>query len=164
MRFALEQTLPAEVDEVLAALLDPDLLRSMDGLPKLGAPHLLSQEHDGDVVVQRVRYAFTGDLSPAVTRVIDPKKLTWINETTYDLAARRATARILPDHYANKLRCSGTHTFTAGAGTTVRRIDGDLAVSFPIVGRLVERAIVSGLDDHLRAEADLLATWLRNKG
>jgi len=45
----------------------------------------------------------------------------------------------------------------------VRRVEGDLAVSVPLVGRRVERAIVSGLEDHLQAEADLLASWLRNK-
>src|SRR3954453_656680 len=164
MRFSLDQELAADADEVLAALLDPALLQSMDGLPNLGAPKLLSQERDGDVVVQRVHYEFTGTLSAAVTRVIDPRNITWIDESTYDLAARRATFRVIPDHYANKLRCSGVQTFVAGDGGTLRRLEGDLSVSVPLVGRVVERAIVAGLQDPLRAEADLLATWLHDKG
>ena len=164
MRFTLDQQLPGTVDQVLAALLDPELLERLGELPNLGAPDVLSQERDGDVVVQRVRYAFTGSLSPAVTRVIDPAKVTWIDETTYDLVARRASFRIIPDHYENKLRCAGAHTFTERDGGTVRHIDGELTVRVPLVGRVVERAIVGGLQDHLRAEADLLATVLEDNG
>lgn len=162
MRFTLEQELPGTVDDVLAALLDPELLRCLGDLPTLRPPEVLSQERDGDVVVQRVHYAFAGTLSPAVTRVIDPQKVTWIAETTYDLAARRASFRVIPDHYVNKLACAGTHTFTARGASSVRRVDGELTVRVPLVGRVVERAIVSGLEDHLRTEADLLAEWLED--
>lgn len=164
MRFSLDQELPGTVDRVLAALLDPELLANLGELPNLGAPEVLSQERVGDVVTQRVRYAFTGSLSSAVTRVIDPKKVTWVDETTYDLAARRASFRIIPDHYEKKLRCAGTYTFTERDGVTVRHAEGDLSVGVPLVGRVVERAIVSGLQDHLRAEADLLAVLLERNG
>jgi hypothetical protein len=39
-------------------------------------------------------------------------------------------------------------------------VEGDLTVSYPLVGRAVERAILSGLQDHLAGEADLLARRL----
>lgn len=164
MRFSLEQELPGSVDDVLAALLDPAFLRRLGELPKLRPPALLSQERDGDVVVQRVQYAFAGSLSPAVTRVIDPDKVTWVDESTYDLAARHATFRIIPDHYAGKLRCAGTYTFSARGGVCLRAVDAELSVRVPLVGKVVERAIVAGLLDHLRIEADLLARWLEDNG
>lgn len=164
MRFSLEQELPGTVDDALAALLDPELVRRLGELPKLRAPELLSQERDGDVVVQRVQHAFAGSLSPAVTRVIDPDKVTWVDETTYDLAARRATFRIIPDHYGSKLQCSGTYTFAARGAGCVRSVAAELSVRVPLVGRIVEKAIVAGLLDYLRAEADLLARWLEHNG
>ena len=164
MRFSLDQELPGTVDQVLTALLDPELLARLGELPNLGAPEVLSQERDGDIVTQRVRYRFTGSLSSAVTRVIDPEKVTWVDETTYDLSARHATFRIIPDHYGNKLRCAGTYSFTAHGAATIRHAEGDLSVGVPLVGRVVERAIVSGLQDHLRAEADLLAILLERNG
>ena len=164
MRFSLDQELPGDADAVLAALLDPEFLRCLGDLPNLGAPEVLSQERDGDVVVQRVHYAFTGTLSPAVTRVVDPTKITWVDEVTYDLAAKRASFRIVPDHYVNKLRCAGTYTFTPRGESTVRSVAGELTVGVPLVGRVVERAIVSGLQDHLRTEADLLAEFLEVNG
>jgi hypothetical protein len=164
MRFALEQELPGTVDAVIAALLDPEFLRRLGDLPTLDVPRVLDQTRTGDRVVQRVHYTFTGSLSPAVTRVIDPKKVTWIDETTYDLTAKQASFRIIPDHYVNKLRCAGSYTFTGRGDATVRRVDGELSVRVPLVGRVVERAIMSGLEDHLGTEGRLLATWLEDNG
>lgn len=160
MRFTLEQSLPGTVDEVLGALLDSEFLACLGDLPKLAPPEVLDQARDGDRVVQRIRYRFTGTLSSAVTRVIDPSKLTWVQATTYDLAARHATFRVIPDHYGSKLRCEGTYTFTARGIGTVRCVDADLSVSIPLVGRAVERAIVSGLREHIDTEGELLAEWV----
>lgn len=163
MRFALEQTFAGAVDEVLAVFTDPAFLATLDQLPNLGEPEVLEHRTDGGRVFQRVRYRFTGTLSPAVSRVLDPSRLVWVDETTYDTGARTATFRILPEHYANRLTCSGAYRFVPdgeGDGATVRRAEGDLRVSYPIVGRAVERAIVSGLSDHLRAEGELVERWL----
>ncbi len=43
-------------------------------------------------------------------------------------------------------------------GETARQVvEGDLVVHFPLVGRAVERAIVSGLEENLARQADVLA-------
>jgi len=160
VRFALEQHLPATVAEVLAALTDPAFIASLAGLEKLGEPQLLDQHVDSDRVVQRVRYPFTGSLSPAVTAVVDPARLVWVEECTYDLGAATASFRILPEHYANRLRCTGRYRFEGDDGATTRFVEGDLSVSYPFVGRAVERAIVSGLESHIQEEAGLLTDWL----
>jgi hypothetical protein len=36
-------------------------------------------------------------------------------------------------------------------------------VSYPLVGRAVERAILSGLEESLDAEAELLGRWLARR-
>ena len=163
MRFSLDQDLPGAVDEVLGVLADPGFVPELGALPKVGPPELLEHRVTDDILHQRVRYRFTGALSPAVTRVIDPARLVWVDDTTYDLRAGSATFRILPEHYANRLRCSGRHRFTPRPGGCRRSIEGDLTVSYPLVGRAVERAILSGLEDHLGAEADLIGRWLARR-
>lgn len=148
----------------MGALVDPAFLARVGDLPNLAHPELLDQRRDGVVVHQRVRHRFAGSLSSAVTRVIDPAKLTWVEESTYDLARGTASFRIVPDHYAGKLRCEGDIAFVASGDTTTRRVTGELSVKVPLVGRAVERAIVSGLEDHLRAEGALLQQWLEVNG
>jgi hypothetical protein len=160
MRFAITQELPGAADVVIATLLDPAFLAGLGELPNLAPPTVLDQTRSGDVVVQRVHYRFVGSLSSAVTRVIDPAKVSWVDEVTYDLADRRATFRIIPDHYGDKLRCHGTYTFEEQTASTVRRVEGELSVRVPLVGRMVERAIVGGLTEHIETEASLLTEWL----
>ena len=163
MRFALDQDLPGTVEDVLAVLADPGFVPELGALPKVGPPELLEHEVGDGRLHQRVRYRFTGALSPAVTRVIDPARLVWVDDTTYDLEAATASFRILPEHYANRLRCSGRYRFSPRSGGCRRSIEGDLTVSYPLVGRAVERAILSGLEDHLGAEADLIGRWLARR-
>ena len=163
MRFALDQDLPGTVEEVLAVLSDPGFVPELGALPKVGPPELLEHRVADGTLHQRVRYRFTGALSPAVTRVVDPARLVWVDDTTYDLQAGTATFRIIPEHYANRLRCSGRYRFRTTAGGCRRAIEGDLTVSYPLVGRAVERAILSGLEEHLGAEAELIGRWLARR-
>ena len=161
MHFEVEQTLPGTVDAVLAAFTDPGYLASLGKLAKVGEPEVLLQHRYGSTVHQRVRYRFTGDLSPAVTAVVDRRKLVWVDEHTYDLAGASATFRMVPEHYADRLRCKGTEWFDdAGFSSTTRHLEAELTVRWPVVGSLVERAIVSGLQEHLAEEARLLAAWM----
>ena len=163
MRFHLEQPLPGSAQQVVDVLVDPAFLDSLTELPKLGLPEVLEQRAEGTTLHQRVRYRFTGPLSPAVTSVVDPKKLVWVDETTYDRAAGTATFRILPDHYADRLSAGGTYRFLpTGPAACTRVADGELTVRFPFVGKAVERAIVSGLQDHIADEAALVARWLED--
>ncbi len=152
MRFRLEQRFSAPVEVVDAAFLDPALLAELATLPQLGRPELLSTTADGAQVNRQVRYAFAGQLSPAVTRVVDPDRLTWVEHSEFDRGTHRGVLRVRPDHYADRLTCSATVSFQADGGGTLRLVEGDLRVRFPLVGAAVERAIVAGLRDHAAAE------------
>lgn len=147
-----------------ASFVDPALLAHLGAQPGLGRPELLDQDDRGDVLAQRVRYRFVGDLSGPVTRVVDPERLTWVEESALDRPSRTTTFRIVPDNYAGLLRCSGTITVSGdGAGGSVRVIEADLKVTVPFVGGSVERAIVSGLRDHAVAEARVVGDWLADR-
>jgi hypothetical protein len=163
MRFRIVQRFVAPLEEVEPALVDPAFLERLAELPKLGRPTLLGQEVDGHVVRQQVRYAFAGHLSSAVTAVVDPAKLTWIEDSTLDRRTHRTTFRILPDHYRDRLACEGTFILQSDGGGSRRVAEGDLRVRFPLVGGRVERAIVSGLEEHAELEAQVMTRWLRDR-
>ena len=164
MRFRLEQRIPAHPDAVQAAVLDPGYFEQLATLPKLGDPELLSQEHTEDCVVQRVRYAFVGELNSAVRKVVDPDRLTWVEESEVEVSARTTRFRIDPDHYASMLSASGViQVIDDGEGGSVRTASGEVNVRVPFVGSKVERAIVTGLVDHAAAEEAALRAWLANR-
>lgn len=167
MRFRAEQHFPAPVGAVESALLDPGFLLRLAELERLGAPELLDTQVDGDTVRQRVRYRFAGALAPAVTAVIDPDRLTWVEDTAYDLGTHRGEHRIVPDHYGGRLSSSYTTRLEPAAGdpgATVRTTEGEVRVRFPLVGGKVERAIVAGIVEHAGLEAEVLARWLAEQG
>ena len=160
MHFRIEQRFDAPLAAVEAAYCSPELLATLASLPKVGGAELLEQRTEGDRVFQRVRYRFTGELNSAVTAVIDPSKLSWVEESVLDKATHVTTWHIVPDHYRNRLECHGEFRLSEDEGRTIRRTEADIKVRFPLVGGKVERAIVSGLEGHAEAEQSAIAAFL----
>ena len=102
-----------------------------------------------------MRFAFTGSVSPAVRAVVDPAKMSWITRTEVRPAEARTDWAVLPDHYPDRLSASGSYRFepgTTGRPARSSSVEGDLKVHVPIVGRSVERVIVSGLARYIEDE------------
>ena len=163
MHFRLEQRFDAPLEAVEAAFVDPDLLTHLSGLADLGHPELLEQVADGDTVRQRVQYRFTGDLSPAIAAVLDRDRLTWVEESELDRSTHRQSFRIVPDHYRDRLKCSGTVTLEEAYGKTLRVAEADLDVRFPFVGQTVARTIVAGLVENAATQQQAVAEWLSRR-
>ncbi len=160
MRFSLRQRFAAAPADVADAFADPGFYASLAELPKLGRPELLDRQVDGAVVHLQVRYRFVGDLSPATRAVLDPGRLTWVEHAAHDLDARSVTFHLEPDHYADRFSCEGAYRFVHDDGATLRLAEGEVRVRAPLVGGAVERAIVSGLEEHLTDEVALVERWL----
>ena len=160
MDFTVDQVYAAAGDAVARAYASPDLYADLVGLPKLGTPEVLDHEVDGTTVRLQIRYRFVGHLSAAVTAVVDPRKLSWVEHSVHDLAARRITYRLAPDHYPDRLSSSGTCAITDRAHGSVRTVTGRLKVKALVVGSAVERAIVSGLREHLVDEAPVVDRYV----
>jgi hypothetical protein len=125
-------------------------------MPNIKAPELLAMEEDGDLVHLRFRYAFSGDLPSAARRVLDPARMTWIHQETIHRTEHRSEFEMIPEYYKDKMICSGGYLLEEKGSDTNQRLEGDLVIRYPIVGRLVEKAILSGLRQHLAQEARLL--------
>lgn len=162
MRFTAEQRFPTTPPaEVAAAFANPALY---DGYPdgeRLAAPEVVSHRVDGDVVELHLQYRFTGELSSAVRAVVDPGRLSWVERTRHDLAAGTATFALHPDHYADRLRCTGAVQVVADGGGARRTISGELKVKVALVGGTVERTLVADLQQHLHHETAIVEDFLR---
>lgn len=161
MKLRLEQRFAHPADAVARAFTDPALYPRFAALPKVSVPEVLEHVEDGDRVRMRIRYRFDGDLSGAARALVDPARLTWIDESVHDLTTRQVTFRLVPDHYADRLRCSGSYRFEAEPVGCRRLADVDLRVSLRLVGGTVERAIASGLREHLADEVAVVDAHLR---
>ena len=168
MRFRIEQQFPADPATLCLALVDPSYLSdAIARLPDVAAPIVVSQRRDAETgaVHQAVRYAFTGHLPGAVTRVVSPERLTWIEDSTVDVKGMSAAFRIVPEYYKNLFTCSGTWSLTLRPGGCSRVIEGSMKVNSPIpfVGGQVEKAIVGGLRDRLDKEPAAFTWWISQR-
>jgi hypothetical protein len=160
MDFTVIQAFAASTDAVARAYASPELYEHLVGLPKLGAPEVIDCRDDNDLVHLQVRYRFVGELSPAVTAVVDPRRLSWVEHSTHDLAAHTVRYRLVPDHYADRLQSSGSCSIEPQSDGSVRTVTGRLKVRAVVVGGAVERAIVSGLREHLAAEVAVVERFV----
>jgi hypothetical protein len=160
VQFRLEQRFAAHLRAVEDAFVDPEVLAHLAGLPGLGRPELLDRSEDGSLVRQRVRYRFEGHLSHTVTSVVDPARLTWVEESALDRRTHETEVLVLPDHYADRLRCRATVVLAGVADGVTRVTEGDLRVRAPLLASRVERAIVAGLHDHVAAQSAAVQAWL----
>jgi hypothetical protein len=160
VRFEIVQDIAATPDAIDAALVDAAFLVRMADLPKLGSAEVVRQERVGDIMRQDVRYLFQAELSSAVTRVVDPKKLTWVERSVCDLASHRTQCEIRPDNYGGLLSGRYDAAMVASGDGARRTLTGELKVKMPFVGGKVERAIVGGLEENAAAQTTLLEAFL----
>jgi Protein of unknown function (DUF2505) len=164
MRFATEQRYPAPPPDVIAAYLDPALFDSLTGLDPVRAVEVVDIAQEGQSAYARVRYQFTAALPSAARALVDPARLTWVQESRFDLGAGSERLVIVPDHYGNLLAASADVSYGAApGGGTLRAVAGELTVHgvpFFLRGK-VERVLVDGLTAHLRQEQDAVTRHLR---
>jgi hypothetical protein len=160
MKFDVKQQFDADAAAVMGCYSSSEMYEQLPEFGKISRPDLLDRTATGDTVRIRLRYKFTADLPTAALAIIDPDRLTWVEETTYDLAGLTSRVKLLPDHYASKLEAAASARFVDRGDGSIRNVAGDLRVRVLLVGGQVERAIVDGLKEHLAEEAELVAKLL----
>lgn len=156
MQFSFRQAIEVDVEQALSALANESYYAGLEDLGPLGSPSVVSVERGASTVVS-VRWRFEADLPSAARAALDPDRLTWVIRTTFTGPA--ATFEVLPDNYADLLRCSGAMAFTSQGAGCVQDVSGELKVRFPLVGGKVERVIAEGLEEHVAAEAKAIARF-----
>ncbi len=159
MRIAIRQAVAAPPPQAVAAYGSPAFYAERPKRDDIAVLEVVHHDDRGEVILIEVRFAFTGSVSPAVRAVIDPAKMSWVTRTEVRPAEARTSWVVLPDHYPDRLSASGSYRFEPGddADSTVVSVEGDLNVHVPIVGRSVERVIVSGLRSYIEDEVARIA-------
>ena len=155
MRIAIRQAVSVAPAQAMAAYGSPAFYAGRPVRDDIAVLEVVRHDDDGQRVLIEVRFAFTGSVSPAVRAVIDPAKMSWITRTEVRPAEARTDWVVLPDHYPDRLRASGSYGFAPGddgPASTVITVEGDVRIHVPIVGRSVERVIVSDLARYIEDE------------
>ncbi len=160
MDFTIAQDISAPVTVVEQRLFDADFIIASSALPKLGDCQLLNRTDSGNRIQAQIHRRFEDDLPSAVAAVVDPAKLSWVEEIEHDLTTHVSRCTFVPEFYRNRLSANYRATLERSpGGGTLRVAKGRLSVKAFLASRTVERAIVSGLREYAAAEAELLGSW-----
>lgn len=160
VKFGFEQRWTASVDDVVQVYLDESFWSGLADLSTTTPPTVLDIARSGDHAVVRLHWVLSVDLPKEAARFIDPDDVAWVEETRWDLRDRSAQVTFLPDQAAGLLRASAAARLRPEGSDAVRRVDGELQVRIPLLGRKVEPVIVDGVGDHLEEEAAAVAARL----
>jgi hypothetical protein len=155
VRFQAEHRFGAPEAAVATLLADPAFYLGL-ALPDLGQPEILEKRQDRTEMVIRLRYEYEGSLDPIALRLLGASQLRWIQEVRVDLPATSGSLRFEAEKDPRRLHGAANFVLTAAAGGSVRRLDGDLVVAVPGIGRMAERRIVPGVLHRLDVEAQAI--------
>lgn len=164
MRIAFTDRIPAPLDVVEAAILEASFQQRLRGLPNVAERAVTLQEERPDGTVRRIaRYRYGGDLPAGVERAVGTSALTWDEVGVFHPSRHEWTFEVEPHVFSGRLECRGTYRLRSEGEATIREIDLDVRVNVPIVGARAERAIAEGLEETIRAEGEILSTYLEER-
>jgi hypothetical protein len=162
VRFHAEHRFNGSVAAVAALLSEPAFYLDLV-LPDLSQPELLDQRDDGDGTQLRLRYEFVGSLDPIAQRLIGAGRLAWVQSVRIDRSTGAGALQFEAEKDPRRLHGKADFDITASDLGCVRRLEGELIVAVPGVGRMAERRIVPGLLRRLDIEAEAVNARLRGR-
>ena len=116
MHFATQQAVGVPPARAMAAYGTPSFYEGRPIQDHIEVLEVVRHEDTGARVLMEVRFAFRGPISPAVQRVIDRNKMSWITRNELRPDESRADWVVLPDHYPDRLSAGGVYRFETGDG------------------------------------------------
>ena len=165
MKFSIDQMVDVAPEAAVSAYGNPAFYQGRLTRDNISVIEVVSHEDRGSRLLIEVRFQFTGSVSSAVRAVVDPAKMSWVTRTEVLVEERRTKWVVLPDNYPDRLSGSGGFRFASGAtgpDSAVVTAEGELKVHVPLIGRSVERVIVSGLRSYIAAEVSSLPDFSAN--
>ncbi len=155
MHFHTEHLLHGSPEVVGGVISDPQFYAQLQ-LPDLSLPQIIEHSADGDGVLIRLRYEFTGSLDPIAQRLLGNERLAWTQDVRYDRTTRSGSLEFGAEKDPRRLHGSASFTLAPepGEGGTLRSIDGELVVAVPAIGHMAERRIVPGIVRRMDIEAE----------
>lgn len=159
MQFSAEHRFAWSADAVMKAMLEPQLYLELS-LPDVSRPEVLEANDAQQRSCLKLRYTFLGRLDPIAKGLLGGAELRWLQEVCVSPGGDAGTLTFAAEDQPRRLHGEAEITFVAEGEGTRRTIAGTLVVGVPLVAKIAERSIVSGLLGRLDLEAEALRARL----
>lgn len=163
--FKLEHRFPdIPVDVFEAHLNHPDLIKMLDKMPAFRSRDLVDKKENGDgSTTWRFKVVAGGDVPKSVRKVMSEDMLTWHEDTRFVPAEHTIYWTIVPlAAKAQKLlNSNGIWKLIPEGNGTRRIIEGNISVSVPLIGKVVEQYLSGELQKNYDVEPDIQRTFYK---
>lgn len=143
-----------------AVYFDDELNKRLTKMPNISARQVKALDDKGDSA-RRVMFIEAAAAMPAEVRKLLGEKFGWHEESTLDKKTHTVTFVILPT-VKLPLECKGRYEMIPeGAGKVKRIITGDVKVKIPLLGKSIEKIIVSQLVTSFEQEEKIVKEYLK---
>jgi len=124
---------------------------------------LLRLDREPGRVVRHILCEAGRDVPAAIARLIEGGGFNYVEVIDFDLRALRGRWRVIPSIFAERVRASGTLDFEDADGKVSRVVRGEVSVSIPAIGGLVERFVVAEVEKAYAAASAFTRSYLEQR-
>jgi hypothetical protein len=146
MKYRIEDTFGWPVDAVVPILGGEKELIEFEDLPNVSKRKQIERRRNGAKLYKVFEWNVHGQMPKAAQKIISPDKLTFTEHSVWDDDARCFDTWIEPHFLKNLISCRSKSAWhPIDGGRTRRVIEGQVDFHMPIIGPLVEGAVVDYL-------------------
>jgi hypothetical protein len=146
MRFAFDARFDGRTPIEVLQLFRDGVPRIAAKLPNAAKVEVLEARPD----FTRLKWHGRGEIPGPAKHLVDPEDLFWFEETTWDEDGL-AAATVIHRPGVGNVRCSTYVAFTRNGTGSYAKMEGEITISIPLLGPLLERYAVKKIEENLRA-------------
>jgi hypothetical protein len=146
------------VEKIVGILKAGEDLFPMEELPNVNARKLIEMKRVGSKINRKYEWCVYGQIPKIAQKIFSPESLTFTESSVWDDDKSAFESRITPHYFKNVLSCMSTSAWRAAAGGgTERHVEYAVNIAIPIIGPIVEKAVV----DHFKKNTEMSAELIR---
>jgi len=164
MKFRIEHRFEGGPFERVVEFLTEEYEFEPTKLPNVKGNKKLVEEITEEQKYWKNEWCAHGQIPKLVQHIIQPKMLTWIEETTYDRKKKTFFTKITPFYMRGIFRCESKGYFIKLSDSEFLRVnDGFLEIRIPVFGPFIEEQIVAHLKGNFNEEFKVTREVVKNK-
>ena len=166
MKFEFKHTFDVDVEELERAIFHEKLAAFLqEKVPSVVKIEPLERDDGPDFIERKVRYEPVPMIKKVGPKKVPPEAMIWVEESKYDKKRRMLTFDNVPTHPKVKKLMSNRGTIrlsSLGPGRCERRMESELKIKVPILGRIAEKMIFKSAGKIIEEEAVAMKAFLRS--
>ncbi len=100
------------------------------------------------------------EIPPAAAKILGASRIEYTEHLDYDFGTYKGTWKTISSLMTDKVKSSGTFSFTQEGGGIARVVEGDIKVKIFGVGGVIEKFIVADIGRSYEKAADFTQRWI----